>query len=949
MPKPAPARSSFEQAIKQVAEQAVKQATAQVAEQPLKSSPASAEQSLEQPVEQSVEQSTKPESVEQSVKPESAEPSAKPEIPRELNRRELNRREFCEVAAGGLLFLSLPFSSWNAAAPDQTAPNQAPNQTDENSETNRSNEKSSSRSFPSFSGIYPHLANFNREGECGTGAVVPWAGRLWMISYAPHAPWGSSDKLYAVSADLEKETRVESIGGTPANRMIHPESNQLFIGPYVIDSRGNVRVVHYEKMPGRLTGNARHLTDPANKIYYATMEEGIYEADVRTLEVKQLYCDSNRPDATYRDILPGYHGKGFYSAQNRLVYSNNGEQSEKARRFPDVPSGALGQWFGKDWELVLRNQFTEVTGPGGILGSHPTRDTLWAVGWDYRSLILMLLDGGKWFKFRLPKASHCYDGAHGWNTEWPRIREIGDPDDLLMTMHGAFWRFPADFSSKNARGIRPRATYLKVIGDFCRWNDRLVFGCDDSAKSEFLNKSPFKGSLAEPGQSNSNLWFLDPEKLDSELGPPVGRGAVWFNESVAANAVSAPYLFAGWDLRSLHIKHDAEQEVNFRLEIDRLGNGEWSELRTVSVADSAWIEFSESDPGEWIRISADRNLAKATCFFQYANRDERSVAPKDDRFAGLAEPGDQNVCGGLLWVRPDNQRLAVVSQMVQNGKLTGERYFELTEESRLVPFSKDFGGGEAGSIRRIRSKVDIPKLPDDVYRVDEMSVVCSFENQKYRLPIACDKAVKQQVLPMRLDREVATERDLFHCAGMFYELPAINAGGLPKIRPVARDGKLITDYASYRGLMVCTGINPNAMTLSDDKRNPHLIVSDDGQAAVWAGAIDDLWMFGKPVASGFFWKNSTLDAGEKSLPFLMTGFDKKTLVLTNHAAKKSNSTASIRIETDLTGTGIWAAFKTFSVPAGETLTFVFPEAFQSYWIRGVAEKTAEISAEMRYE
>ena len=41
---------------------------------------------------------------------------------------------------------------------------------------------------PSISGIYPSLATFNNEGECGTGAVVPWADRLWVISYAPHMP-----------------------------------------------------------------------------------------------------------------------------------------------------------------------------------------------------------------------------------------------------------------------------------------------------------------------------------------------------------------------------------------------------------------------------------------------------------------------------------------------------------------------------------------------------------------------------------------------------------------------------------------------------------------------------------------------------------------------------------------------------------------------------------------
>ncbi len=73
--------------------------------------------------------------------------------------------------------------------------------------------------------------------------------------------------------------------------MIHRESNQLFIGPYVIDGQRQVRVIPPAKMPGRLTGNARHLTDPAGKIYYATMEEGLYEVDVKSLEVTELYKD----------------------------------------------------------------------------------------------------------------------------------------------------------------------------------------------------------------------------------------------------------------------------------------------------------------------------------------------------------------------------------------------------------------------------------------------------------------------------------------------------------------------------------------------------------------------------------------------------------------------------------------------------------------------------------
>jgi hypothetical protein len=114
-----------------------------------------------------------------------------------------------------------------------------------------------------ISGVYPHLAMFNSQSECGTGAVVPWAGRLWVVTYSPHQPGGSDDKLYEIDPELNRTIRPESIGGTPANRMIHRESKQLFIGPYVIDEKRGVRAIPYTKMYGRPTGNARHLTEPA--------------------------------------------------------------------------------------------------------------------------------------------------------------------------------------------------------------------------------------------------------------------------------------------------------------------------------------------------------------------------------------------------------------------------------------------------------------------------------------------------------------------------------------------------------------------------------------------------------------------------------------------------------------------------------------------------------------
>src|SRR5699024_1252019 len=137
--------------------------------------------------------------------------------------------------------------------------------------------KKKEKSFQ-ISGRYPHLAMFNHGRECGIGALVPWAGRLWAVTYSPHSPHGNDhDGLYEITPGLHLIKREESIGGTPANRMIHRESNQLFIGPYAIDQNRNVRSISYDMMPGRPTANARHLTRPSDKIYYMTMEEGMYE------------------------------------------------------------------------------------------------------------------------------------------------------------------------------------------------------------------------------------------------------------------------------------------------------------------------------------------------------------------------------------------------------------------------------------------------------------------------------------------------------------------------------------------------------------------------------------------------------------------------------------------------------------------------------------------------
>jgi len=792
-----------------------------------------------------------------------------------------------------------------------------------------------------ISGIYPTLAYYNNEGECGTGAVVPWAGRLWVITYGPHLPLGSSDKLYEVTQNLEQITREESIGGTPANRIIHKESNQLFIGPYAIDTNRNVRVIPIEKMPGRHTGNARHLSDSSGKIYFGTMEEGFYEVDVNSLEVNTLYVDGNVKRkagemAQEAELLLGAHGKGLYSGQGVLVYSNNGETGEAALERFDVESGALYEWNGKDWKLIRRNQFVEVTGPGGIYGNaNPETDPIWATGWDHKSVLLGVRNAKTgWSFYRLPKASHSYDGAHGWNTEWPRIRDIGTEGnpEYLMTMHGMFWKIPRTLSTENSAGIRPRSAYLKVIGDFTRWNDRLVFGCDDSANKEFLNKRKQKGNIEGPGQSNSNLWFTSPEKPD-QLGPNSAAGSVWLNEKINAGQISEPFLFAGWPVRSAWIQNAGNKDVAFVFEVDKNGNQNWDMLKTITIkaGEAANVEFSENETGEWIRVKPESPTI-ATVSFNYSDIDERSSTP-DKKFEGIAEVNTSSVNGGLLYGLGNNRRVLGISAVnFENGVATETGYYELDEQLNLVAKS------DAETNAFIKEKFAIP---EKVIELEESSVlVIDDKNRRWRLPLGDDNYKSlTDAAQLRICREVATERDLFNCGGTFYELPAENADGFAKIRPVTSHNFRIHDYASYRGMIVITGLN------NDVKPSEHIVVSDDGKAALWLGTIDDLWEMGKPTGHGGPWKNSSVKAGEPSDPYLIGFYDKRTLEISHESAQP----VTFRIEAEPIGHGPWMLYKEVTVKPGETYKHEFSESFQARWIRFTANSNCSATTWLEYK
>ena len=166
-----------------------------------------------------------------------------------------------------------------------------------------------------------------------------------------------------------------------------------------------------------------------------------------------------------------------------------------------------------------------------------------------------------------------------------------------------------------------------------------------------------------------------------------------------------------------------------------------------------------------------------------------------------------------------------------------------------------------------------------------------------------------------------------------------NADGFAKIRPVASHNLRIHDYTSYRGLLVMTGVIPD-----EGIDNPHIIQSEDGKAALWAGVIDDLWKLGKPTGHGGPWKNTAVEANTPSDPYLIGFYDRRSLKISHD----SGTRVGIRIEVEPVGHGPWMLYKQVEVEQGETYTHVFPENFQARWIRFVADQNCKATAWLEY-
>jgi hypothetical protein len=359
--------------------------------------------------------------------------------------------------------------------------------------------------------------------------------------------------------------------------------------------------------------------------------------------------------------------------------------------------------------------------------------------------------------------------------------------------------------------------------------------------------------------------------------------------------------------------------VRFTLEIDAKGDGHWTETTTIEVPEEGYVcHFLPEDlDAQWIRLTADKDCV-ATAYFHLTDKD---YTPVDDQlFAGLAEAGDAEVHGAKVYAAKRNRNLRVIAD--------GDRYFDFVKET--FAFRPDEADEELADLLQVEPE----------FTVDDASVLITKGSSRLRLPKG-DGAYDQPFASgwPRGTREVESERFLTNIHGTFYEIPR-GPGSLPgyqQMRPVASHSKQITDFCTWNGLLVLAGVRP------DVNGDEHVFADAANDVALWFGGIDDLWKLGKPVGHGGPWKNSTVRAGEPSDPYLMTGYDGKTLTL------QADRDVTVTIEVDVDHQTGWHRYHTVPLKAGVASAYEFPAAFTAHWVRFTANGDCEATAWLVYE
>lgn len=204
--------------------------------------------------------------------------------------------------------------------------------------------------------------------------------------------------------------------------------------------------------------------------------------------------------------------------------------------------------------------------------------------------------------------------------------------------------------------------------------------------------------------------------------------------------------------------------------------------------------------------------------------------------------------------------------------------------------------------------------------------------QRYRLPKGSHSFDHAWNTEWMRIREAQSERFIMDAFGIFYELPMMTYGGhVWGIKPISYHLRIVPDFCFWRGLFVLAG-----------DQTDHGV--GQPQSGLLFQNLDDLWNYGKPTGWGAVWQNEIVEAGEISDPFLMTGFDKKTLHLKNN----ENKDIEFTIMVDFLGNDEWNVYKKITVKGNGYNYYTFPDGYSAHWVRLKIDRKANVTAQFVY-
>jgi hypothetical protein len=284
-----------------------------------------------------------------------------------------------------------------------------------------------------------------------------------------------------------------------------------------------------------------------------------------------------------------------------------------------------------------------------------------------------------------------------------------------------------------------------------------------------------------------------------------------------------------------------------------------------------------------------------------------------------------------------NGKVIVANNSYQNEDYTGK-----LKGGRLAEWD-----GKSWSVIDSTAYVEVNGKPNPIYGNgiwaigwDRKSVKMMFQSPEsktwrtYRLPKGSQAWEHAWNTEWMRIREAQTERFMVDAFGIFYEMPVMVYGGNPlPMKPVCNHLRVIPDYVSWRGFLVLA---------SDQGDN----AVGQPQSNLMFSHPDQLWSWGKPSGWGSVWQEEDIKAGIPSDPYLMNGFDKKTV----HFKTKTAKFYAFDIEVDLLGNNEWVTYKTIQTDASGYVFHTFPAGYSAKWVRFKPKQdTEKVTVHLTYE